>query len=158
MKGDEKVLEVLNQARTAELEAILQYMEHHYELEDQDLPKLAMRLKAISIEEMKHAEMLAERVLYLEGQPTYKINRKVEKGQEVADMIKTDRELEATAIKMYNDSAKVCDEASDRVSKELFETLLAQEEEHWDQFDNVIDHIEKMGAAYLATLTEGAAE
>lgn len=158
MKGDEKVLEALNQARTLELEAILQYMGHHYELEDQDLPKLASKIREIAIVEMKHAEELAERIYFLEGTPTYQINRKVEKGQDVVEMFRADRELEAKAIKVYSDSAKLCDEAGDRVSKELFEGLIRQEEEHWDDFDNIIDHIDNLGAAYLANQVGGSAD
>lgn len=153
MKGDQKVIDALNQARAAELTAILQYMAHHYELEDSDYEKLAKILKQTAIQEMKHAEMLAERILFLEGVPIYKPDSEVKRGQSIEEMLTNDRALESKAVEMYNASAKVCDQAGDRVSKELFEKLLADEEAHWDSFDVICDHVEKLGASYLATLT-----
>ena len=100
-----KVIDLLNQARAAELTAILQYMAHHYELEDGDYGKLAKRMKDIAIQEMDHAEQLAERILYLEGVPEYKPDGEVQKGQDIAEMLKRDVALEQGAVEMYNDSA-----------------------------------------------------
>lgn len=153
-----KVIDLLNKARAAELGAILQYMDHHYELADSDFGKLAKILKATAIQEMKHAEALAERILYLGGTPMYKPEGEVKKGQEIAAMLATDIALEESAVKMYNDSAQSCVEAGDHVSKDLFETLLADEEGHLDAFQNIADHVKKLGASYLATQTGGAAE
>ena len=147
------VIDMLNEARAAELTAILQYMAHHYELEDQDFGKLAKEMKAIAIEEMKHAEELAERILFLEGTPIYQPDQQIMKGQEIAAMLLTDQKLEEKAVEMYNHHAKACAEAGDRVSKDIFEELLAQEEEHLDRFRNIRSHIDKLGASYLATLT-----
>ncbi len=153
----QKVIEALNEARARELSAILQYMAHHYELEDSDFGKLGKDLKKIAIEEMKHAEALAERILFLGGVPTSKPDGTAKKGQEIADMLATDEALEQQAVDMYNASAQLCAQEKDQISKELFDKLLADEEEHLNFFQNVRDHVDKLGAAYLATLT-GEAE
>lgn len=148
-----KVIDLLNAARARELTAITQYMAQHYELENADFGKLASRLKEIAIQEMKHAEDLAERILFLKGEPTTKPDATAKKGQEIADMLATDVTIESQAITMYNDAAVICAEERDQVSKQLFEKLLGEEEEHLDIFDNLKDHVDKLGAAYLATLT-----
>ncbi len=147
-----KVIDLLNAARSKELGAITQYMAQHYELEDQDYGKLAKKLKEIGIQEMKHAEALAERILFLKGEPTTKPDGIAKKGQSIADMLKTDMALESTAIKMYNEAAVICAAEKDQVSKQLFEKLLGEEEGHFTDFENIKDHLEKMGDAYLATL------
>ena len=147
-----KVIDLLNAARSRELSAITQYMAQHYELEDQDFGKLAKKLKEVGIQEMKHAEALAERILFLEGEPTTKPDAMVKKGQSIAEMLKTDMALESAAIKMYNEAAVVCAAEKDQISKQLFEKLLGEEEGHFNDFENVKDHLEKMGNAYLATL------
>ena len=150
----QKVIELLNQARARELTAITQYLAQHYELEDKDFGKLASKLKEIGIQEMKHAEKLAERILYLNGEPTSKPDEtSIKKGQEIKDMLTTDIGLEAAAIKMYNDAAVICASEKDQISKQLFEELLKDEEDHLDTFQNIKDHVDKIGAPYLATLT-----
>ena len=147
-----KVIDLLNAARSRELGAITQYMAQHYELEDQDYGKLAKKLKEIGIQEMKHAEALAERILFLKGEPTTKPDSVAKKGQSIADMLKTDMALESAAIKMYNEAAVICAAEKHQISKQLFEKLLGEEEGHFNDFENVKDHLEKMGDAYLATL------
>ena len=147
-----KVIDLLNAARSRELTAITQYMGQHYELEDQDYGKLAKKLKEIAIQEMKHAEALAERILFLKGEPTTKPDGVIKKGQAIAEMLKTDMALETAAIKMYNDAAVVCAAEKDQISKQLFEKLLGEEEGHFNDFENIKDHLDKMGDAYLATL------
>jgi bacterioferritin len=147
-----KVIDLLNGARSRELTAITQYMAQHYELEDKDFGKLGSKLKAIAIQEMKHAEKLAERILYLKGEPTSKPDGVAKQGQKIPEMLTTDIGLEAQAIKMYNDASVVCAAEKDQISKEVFEELLKDEEEHLNYFENEKDHVEKLGAAYLATL------
>ena len=147
-----KVIDLLNAARSRELTAISQYMIQQYELEDQDFGKLAKKLKEIGIQEMKHAEALAERILFLEGEPTSKPDAIPKKGQSIAEILKTDMALESAAIKMYNEAAVVCAQEKDQISKQLFEKLLGEEEGHFNDFENIKDHLEKMGNAYLATL------
>ena len=151
--ASEKVIELLNKARGRELTAIMQYMAQHYELEDQDFGKLAGKMKEIAIQEMKHAEDLAERILFLGGVPISKPDGKAMHGQEIVDMLATDIQLESGAVEMYNAASVVCAEERDQVSKELFDRLLGEEEEHLDYIENVKDHVDQMGAAYLATLT-----
>ena len=148
-----KVIDLLNAARARELTAITQYMAQHYELEDADFGKLESQIKEIAIQEMKHAEDLAERILFLKGEPTTKPDAAIKKGQEISQMLATDISLETQAVKMYNDAAVICAEERDQVSKQLFEKLLGEEEEHLEIFENLKSHVDKLGAAYLATLT-----
>jgi bacterioferritin len=150
---NKKVIDLLNQAREREIGAISQYMIQHYELEDKDFGKLATKLKETAIAEMKHAEKLAERILFLNGEPTTKPAGKAVKGQEIPEMLKTNIGLESEAIQMYNEAAVVCAAEKDQVSKDLFEDLLKDEEDHLNTFENIRDLIEKLGAPYLATLT-----
>ena len=149
----QKVIDLLNKGRSRELTAIAQYMSQHYELEDTDFGKLASKFKEIAITEMKHAEKLAERILFLQGEPTSKPDALPKKGQQIPQMMTTNMALETGAIKMYNEAAMVCAAEKDQISKELFEDLLKEEEDHFNYFDNTKDHIEELGAAYLATQT-----
>lgn len=153
-----KVIDLLNQARAGELTAIMQYMAHHYELEDADYGKLAKIMKTIAIQEMDHAEQLAERILYLEGTPTSEPDGQITHGQDIPELLKRDIGLEQGAVDMYNDSAMQCAKAGDHTSQRLFQQLLADEEDHLGEFENIQAHVEKLGDAYLATLTGGEAE
>jgi bacterioferritin len=148
-----KVIDLLNAARARELAAISQYLIQHYELEDKDFGKLGKKMKEIGIQEMKHAEALAERILFLKGTPTLKPDATAVKGQEIAAMLTTDIGLESQAIKMYNEAAVTCAQEKDQISKQLFEKLLAEEEDHLNFFENVKEHLGELGTAYLATLT-----
>lgn len=149
----EKVIKLLNEGRGRELTAIMQYMSQHYEAEDAGYGKLADRLKKIAIVEMGHAEALAERILFLGGQPSSEPDASVKKGQEIPALLATDKQLEQQAMDMYREASRVCAEEKDQVTRDLFEHILKEEEDHWDEFDVTRDHVEKMGAAYLATLT-----
>jgi len=140
------VIDLLNQARARELTAIIQYMAQHYELEDQDFGKLAGKLKETGIAELKHAEKLAERILFLNGGPTSKPDGLAKKGQQITEMLNTDIGLEAAAVKMWNEAAITCAAEKDQISKQLFEELLKDEEGHLDMFENIKDHIDKLGA------------
>ncbi len=148
----QKVIDLLNKARSRELTAISQYMSQHYELEDSDFGKLASKFKEVAITEMKHAEKLAERILFLKGEPTSKPDALAKKGQQIPQMLTTNMALEAGAMKMYNEAAMVCAAEKDQISKELFEELLKDEEGHFNYFENTKDHVDKLGAAFLATL------
>jgi bacterioferritin len=152
-KDTRKVIDLLNQARARELTAIMQYMVDHYELEDGDFGVLAKTMKKIAIQEMKHAEALAERILFLNGEPGTKADAAIERGQSIPDMLKNAEALEAQAIDMYNAAAAACGEARDHVSKQLFEKLLAEEEDHIDIFQNTAAHVDELGDAFLARLT-----
>lgn len=149
-----KVIDLLNAARSRELTAIAQYMAQHYELEDKGFGKLAKKMKEIGIQEMKHAEVLAERILFLKGTPTSKPDAVILKGQEIEAILKTGSKLETSAIKMYNEASVICAQERDHISKQLFEKLLGEEEAHLDFFDNTEEHVEKLGASYIATLAD----
>ena len=150
---NKRVIELLNQARAHELGVTSQYMIHHYELEDKDYGKLASTLKEIAITEMKHAEKLSDRILFLNGEPISRPAGESVKGQEITDMLKTDIALEANTIALYNEAAVLCSAEKDQVSKDLFEELLRQEEGHLDTFENIRDLIGTLGAPYLVSLT-----
>jgi len=150
----DKVIKALNDGRSREIAAIETYMLQHYELEDAGYGKLAGRMKVIAIQEMKHAEKLAERILFLGGVPTTKPDGKIKQGLDIAESLQVDIELESEAVAMYNASAKLCAEENDIVSKSIFEELLAEEEVHLDEFQNTLNHVKKLGSAYLATLLD----
>ena len=149
----QKVIDLLNAARSRELTAISQYMIQHYELEDSDFGKLAKKMKEVAIQEMKHAEAFAERILFLKGTPTSKPDGEAKKGQPLEAMLATDIGLESQAIKMYNEAAEGCAQEKDQISKQLFEKILGDEEDHLNFFDNTKDHVDKLGGTYLVTLT-----
>ena len=153
MKGNEKVITCINDLLSDELTAINQYMVHSEMCANWGYEKLHQITEQRAIQEMKHAEKLAERILYLKGEPTSKPDGVAKKGQKIQEMLTTDFGLEAQAIKMYNDASVVCAAEKDQISKEVFEELLKDEEDHLNTFENIKAHIEKLGAAYLATLT-----
>jgi len=152
-KSLRSVIDFLNAGRARELTAVQTYLTQHYELDDQGFGSLAKRMKATGIEEMKHAEALADRILFLGGTPVSAPDASVKKGQTIAAMLATDIALEAQAVRLYNEAAAVCAAAPDLVSKALFERLLADEEGHLDRFQNFHDHVARLGASYLSTLT-----
>ena len=147
-----KVIDVLNQARAMELQAIHQYMNQHYSLDDMDFGELAAKVKLIAIDEMRHAEMFAERVKELGGEPTIEKDGPVQKGQSVEAIFPFDAEEEDKAITAYNQFLKVCQENGDSVSAKIFEAVIEEEQAHYNYFDNVAGHIERLGAVYLAKI------
>lgn len=150
----EKVIDLLNKARAREIHAVQQYMAQHYELEDKGYGKLAGRVKEIAITEMKHAEKLAERILFLNGVPEYKPDALPKKGEDIPGLLVTDIALESQAVAMYNEAAVICAQEKDQVSKDLFEDLLKDEEDHVDFFENSKELVDKLGPSYVATLVE----
>ena len=149
-----KVIDLLNAARAREIAAIQQYMAQHYELEDKGYGKLAKKIKEIAIVEMKHAEKLADRILFLDGVPEYKPDSMPKKGDDIPKLLATDIGIETKAVDMYNEAAGICAAEKDQGSKELFEELIADEEDHVDFFENSRDMVDKLGASYLATLAD----
>ena len=148
-----KVIKVLNEARARELKAIMVYMGQHYELENQGFGKLADLLKKSAIEEMKHAEKLAERIKSLGGIPTTKPQMMSNVAQSIKESIKTDIKIEEEAVDSYNKSAKICAEEEDFISQDVFLSLLKDEQEHLENFQNIEQMLEKFGDTYLVTLT-----
>lgn len=146
----EKSIELLNTAIADELSAIHQYMYFHFRLDDLGYAPLANLMKMTAIEEMQHAEMIAERTLFLGGEIEMKVGREVEKIHDAAAMLKKADALEQDAIKMYNLFANECAQNADSGTKKLFEELVAAEEGHWDQFDQQSEHVQRFGEQYLA--------
>lgn len=145
-----KVIEVLNKARAMELHAIGQYMNQHYNLDDMDYGELARNIKLIAIDEMRHAEMFAERIKELGGEPVAEPAAKVKKGQKVEAIFPFDADLEDNTIDVYNQFILVCRENGDSTSMHLFETIIDEEQAHYNYFDNIGEHIQALGATYLA--------
>jgi bacterioferritin len=148
----QKVIEVLNKARSMELQAIHQYMNQHYNLDDMDYGELAKNIKLIAIDEMRHAEGFAERIKELGGEPTTEMAGKVERGQPVEKIYPADSKAEEDAIAAYNGFLEVCREQGDSTTVKLFETVIDEEQLHLNYFDNVNDHLEKLDGAYLARI------
>lgn len=148
----QKVIEVLNQARAGELQAIGQYMNQHYNLDDMDYGELAAKIKLIAIDEMRHAEMFAERIKELGGEPTTEMSEKVMRGQDIKTIFPFDSGLEDDTIDMYNEFLQVCRENGDSTTAKIFETIIDEEQEHLNYFDNISEHIEKLGDAFLGRI------
>ena len=147
-----KVIDVLNKARSMELKAIHQYMNQHYNLDDMDYGEMAAKVKLIAIDEMRHAEMFAERIKELGGEPVAAYTGKDEKGQKVESVFKFDSDLEDDAIDAYNQFLLVCRDCGDSVSMKLFEGIIVEEQIHYNYFDSVNAHIDKLGDVYLAQI------
>lgn len=148
----EKVIEMLNKARAMELQAIGQYMNQHYNLDDKDYGELARNIKLIAIDEMRHAEMFAERIKELGGEPVAEHGGKIEKGQAVQAVFPFDAGLEDDTIDVYNQFAAECRANGDSISAKMFETIIDEEQAHFNYFDNIGEHIELLGDTYLATV------
>ena len=151
-KKRQKVIEALNKARAMELQAIHQYMNQHYNLDDMDYGELAVKMKLIAIDEMRHAEQFAERIKELGGEPTSDLAGAVQKRQKVEAIYPFDSGLEDNTIDVYNEFALVCRENGDSISMKLFELIIDEEQLHYNYFDNVGSHIEKLGATYLSKI------
>jgi len=147
-----KVIEVLNKARSMELQAISQYMNQHYNLDDMDYGEMAAKIKLVAIDEMRHAEMFAERIKELGGEPTTDPAGKVEKAQKVESVFLFDSKLEDHTLDVYNEFLRICHENGDSTSMKIFETVIDEEQIHFNYFDNVNTHIQNLGAAYLARI------
>ena len=151
-KRRQKVIEVLNKARAKELQAIHQYMNQHYNLDDMDYGELAAKMKLIAIDEMRHAEMFAERVKELGGEPVTGHDGKIEKGQKVDMIFPFDADLEDDTIDVYNQFLLVCRDNGDSISMKIFEDIIDEEQIHYNYFDNINGHIEKLGDTFLAKI------
>jgi bacterioferritin len=147
-----KVIEVLDRARAMELQAIAQYMNQHYNLDNMDYGDMAAKIKLIAIDEMRHAEMFAERIKELNGEPTVEPAEKAQKGQEIKYIFSFDAKLEDDTIDAYNQFLLVCRENGDSTSVKLFESIIDEEQVHFNYFDNVDEHIKKLGETYLSQI------
>jgi len=147
MKGNEKIIAKLNDLLSDELTAINQYFVHAEMCENWGYERLHQKIRARSIDEMKHAERLIARILFLEGKPIVSKLKKISIGSEVPAHHKNDWEAEEGAIKSYNDGIRLALELGDNGSRELMDSILKDEEEHIDWIEAQLDEIKQMGVA-----------
>ena len=158
MKGDPKVIEYLNEALKNELTAINQYFLHYKMLQNWGITKLAKFEYGESIDEMKHADQLSERILFLEGLPNFQLLGRLKIGETVEEILKADLALEHEAIPLLRDAIQYCESVRDYVSRELFEHILENEEEHVDTLETQFELIERMGMQNYIQLQSSPAE
>ena len=156
MKGDPKVIVVLNEVLKAELTAINQYFLHAEMCENWGYEKLAKHTRKESIEEMQHAEKLMERILYLDGTPNMSDYFKINIGPNVKAQLQNDLNVEYDAVKRLNKGVALCVQVGDNGSRELLESILTDEEEHIDWLEAQLHAISEMGIEnYLAQHLHG---
>ena len=146
MKGDAKVIEYLNKALRSELTAVSQYWLHFRLQEDWGYGRLAAKSRAESIEEMHHADRLIERILFLEGHPNLQKLDPIRTGQDLRETMECDLAGEHDARSLYVEARDYCDSVGDYVSKNLFESLIADEEGHIDFLETQLDLHDRIGA------------
>ena len=152
MKGDPKVIDTLNSLLADELTAINQYMVHAEMCENWGYDKLGEAVQKRAIEEMKHAERLIGRILFLEGIPVVSNLRKMSIGADVPKMFDSDHALEEGAVKNYNAGIALCGDAKDFATREILESILNDEDRHIDGIEEVQDQISQMGIqVFLST-------
>jgi bacterioferritin len=145
MKGNEKVIEQLNAALSDEMSAAVQYMVQAEMCAGWGYQRLSALTKGRAIEEMRHAERIIERVIFLDGTPNVTVPLTPRVGADVPKQLAIDLEDETNAIKMYNDAARICREAGDAGSKDLFESFLQDEERHADFLEAQLHSIQELG-------------
>ncbi|MEP6784933.1 MAG: bacterioferritin [Sphingomonadales bacterium] len=145
MKGDPKVIEHLNIALKNELTAVNQYWLHYRLLDNWGVARLADFERHESIDEMKHADKLAERILFLNGLPNFQLLGRLRIGENVEEVLKADLALEEEALPPLRDAIAYCESVRDFVSRELFASILSNEEDHVDTLEKQFDMIRQMG-------------
>ena len=158
MKGDAKVIEYLNEALKNELTAVNQYWLHYRMLDNWGVAKLADFERHESIDEMKHADQLSERILFLDGLPNFQLLGRLRIGETVEEILKADLELEYEALPLLKDAIAHCESVGDFVSRELFANILENEEEHVDILEKQFDMIARMGLENYIQLQSKPAE
>lgn len=144
MKGNEKIIEKINDLLSDELTAVDQYMVHAGMCDNWGYKKLHDAVEHRAIDEMKHAERLIDRILFLDGKPIVTVLKKITIGVEVEEQVKNDHGLETGAIKSYNDGIRLAVELGDNGTRELFESILKDEEAHIDWIETQLDEISQM--------------
>jgi len=155
MQGNKKVIEQLNARLADELTAVNQYMVHAEMCDNWGYERLHEAIQKRAIDEMKHAERLIGRILFLEGRPTVSKLNKIEIGADVEKMLHNDWKAEEAAIKDYNADIRLAVELGDNGTRELFESILTDEEKHIDWIEAQLDQIKQMGIQnYLVEQTD----
>ena len=145
MKCDDKVIELLNEALRNELTAVNQYWLHYRMLDNWGVKRLAEFERHESIDEMKHADRLAERILFLDGLPNFQMLGRLRIGESVEEVLKADLELEREALVQLRGAIEYCETKRDYVSRDLFTDILESEESHVDTLETQFEMIERMG-------------
>ena len=145
MKGDEKVIDFLNEALKNELTAINQYWLHYRMLDNWGVARLAAFEREESIDEMKHADQLADRILFLGGLPNFQMLGRLRVGETVEEVLKADLALEEEALPLLKDAIAHSESVRDYVSRDLFADILESEEHHVDELEKQFEMIERMG-------------
>ena len=158
MKGDKKVIQLLNEALKNELTAVNQYWLHYRLLDNLGVKRLAEFERHESIDEMKHADRLAERILFLDGLPNFQMHGKLRIGENVEEMLKADLALEMEAVTQLRGAIAHCESVRDYVSRDLFSEILDNEEEHVDTLETQFEMIARMGIQNYVQLQSKASE
>ena len=158
MKGDARVIELLNETLKNELTAINQYWLHYRMLDNWGVKRLAEYERHESIDEMKHADWLAERILFLDGLPNFQMLGRLRIGETVEEVLRSDLALEGDAIPLLREAIAHCETVRDYVSRDLFRRILDNEEEHVDFLERQFDMIERMGIQNYIQLQSKPAE
>jgi bacterioferritin len=145
MKGDAKVIEYLNKGLRSELTAINQYWIHYRMLDNWGYKALAKKWRKESIEEMEHADKFTVRIIFLEGFPNMQVLDPLHIGQNVKEVLECDLQAEISARALYQEAATYCHSVKDYVSRDLFEELMHDEEEHIDFLETQLDLVDKLG-------------
>jgi bacterioferritin len=158
MKGDPKVIELLNEALKNELTAVNQYWLHYRLLDNLGIGHLAEFERKESIDEMKHADKLAERILFLDGLPNFQMLGRLRIGESVEEMLKADLTVEVEAVKQLKGAIAHCEKVHDYPSRDLLAEILDNEEEHVDHLEQQFEMIERMGIQNYIQLQSKPAE
>jgi bacterioferritin len=150
MKGDSKVIEYLNKGLRSELTAVNQYWIHYRMLENWGYRDLAKKWRKESIEEMQHADKFTVRIIFLEGFPNMQVIDPLHIGQNVKEVLESDLQSEYGARALYQEAATYCHSVQDYVSRDLFEELMADEEDHIDFLETQLDLVAKLGLELYA--------
>ncbi|HEY7810665.1 MAG TPA: bacterioferritin [Allosphingosinicella sp.] len=158
MKGDERVIELLNEALKNELTATNQYWLHYRMLDNWGIARLADYERHESIDEMKHADRLAVRILFLGGLPNFQLLGRLRIGETVEELLRSDLNLEYEAVEQLKGAIAHCESVRDYVSRDLFAEILSNEEDHVDYLERQFDMIRNMGLANYIQLQSKPAE
>jgi len=154
VKGDLKLLEKLDELLAEELTAINQYMVHSEMCANWGYDRLHEKIEKRAVDEMKHAEKLISRMLFLEGLPTVSRLNQINIGADVPKQLQSDLEDELKAVRIYNEAIRLADDVGDAVTRTLLESIVKDEDAHVDELEEQLDQISQMGVAiYLSTQT-----